>query len=93
MTKMINIGDVYARTGDWFIGTAKRHPEALLVLAAGCALLLRGRGGSSQDAPSQEAMPVKEAMREQALIGLARFRGRRRRHPRLHLTSRIASLT
>jgi hypothetical protein len=28
--------------GDWLISTAKRNPEALLVLAAGCALLLRG---------------------------------------------------
>jgi hypothetical protein len=41
-------GDVYGRAGDWLIGTAKRHPEALLVLAAGCALLMRGGGGSSQ---------------------------------------------
>jgi hypothetical protein len=48
MTNMVNSGDVYGRAGDWLIGTAKRHPEALLVLAAGCALLMRGRGGSSQ---------------------------------------------
>jgi hypothetical protein len=41
-------GDVYGRAGDWLIGTAKRRPEALLVLAAGCALLMRGGGGSSQ---------------------------------------------
>jgi hypothetical protein len=43
-------GDVYGRAGNWLIGTAKRHPEALLVLAAGCALLMRGGGGSSQGA-------------------------------------------
>src|ERR1700737_1148236 len=48
MTNMVNSGDVYGRAGDWLIGTAKRHPEALLVLAAGCALLMRGGGGSSQ---------------------------------------------
>ena len=48
MTKMGNSGDVYGRAGDWLIGTAKRHPEALLVLAAGCALLMRSGGGSSQ---------------------------------------------
>ena len=48
MTNMVNSGDVYGRAGDWVIGTAKRHPEALLVLAAGCALLMRGRGGASQ---------------------------------------------
>ena len=55
MTNMVNHGDVYGRAGDWFIGTAKRHPEALLVLAAGCALLMRGGGGSSQDAPTQRS--------------------------------------
>jgi hypothetical protein len=32
---------------EWLVGTAKRNPEALLVLAAGCALLLRGVGRSS----------------------------------------------
>src|SRR6267378_6694534 len=48
MTNMVNSGDVYGGAGDWLIDTAKRHPEALLVLAAGCALLMRGRGGSSQ---------------------------------------------
>jgi hypothetical protein len=31
MTNMVNSGDVYGRAGDWLIGTAKRHPEALLV--------------------------------------------------------------
>ena len=38
----------YAPAADWLLGTAKRNPEALLVLAAGCALLLRGGrvGGS-----------------------------------------------
>src|SRR6476660_296407 len=39
----------YAPAADWLLGTAKRNPEALLVLAAGCALLLRGgRGGGSR---------------------------------------------
>jgi len=33
--------------GDWLISAAKRHPEAFLVMAAGCALLLRGRGAKS----------------------------------------------
>jgi hypothetical protein len=47
-------GDVYGRAGNWLIGTAKRHPEALLVLAAGCALLMRGGGGSSQAASNSE---------------------------------------
>ena len=33
--------------GEWLISTAKRNPEALLVLAAGCALLIRGGRSSS----------------------------------------------
>jgi hypothetical protein len=49
MTNIVNSGDVYGRAGDWLIGTAKRHPEALLVLAAGCALLMRSGGGSPQN--------------------------------------------
>jgi len=53
MTNMVNSSDVYGRAGDWLIGTAKRHPEALLVLAAGCALLVRDGGGSSQGASTQ----------------------------------------
>jgi hypothetical protein len=39
--------DRYGRAGDWLIGTAKRNPEALLVLAAGCALLLRSGKNAS----------------------------------------------
>ena len=31
----------YGPTGDWLVGAARRNPEALLVIAAGCALLLR----------------------------------------------------
>jgi hypothetical protein len=41
--------DIYGQAADWLVGTAKRNPEALLVLAAGCALLLRGRGRSSPE--------------------------------------------
>jgi hypothetical protein len=48
MTNMANTGDVYGRAGDWLISTAKRHPEALLVLAAGGALLMRSGGGYFQ---------------------------------------------
>ena len=54
MTNMVNSGDVYGRAGDWLIGTAKRHPEALLVLAAGCALLMRGGERSSQGASNSD---------------------------------------
>jgi len=34
--------------GEWLISTSKRNPEALLVLAAGCALLFRGGGSSGR---------------------------------------------
>jgi hypothetical protein len=45
--------DAYTQASHWLIGTAKRNPEALLVLAAGCALLMRGgAGASSQPAPA-----------------------------------------
>jgi hypothetical protein len=43
--------------GEWLISTAKRNPEALLVLAAGCALLMRG-GSSSDRAAGQTASGV-----------------------------------
>lgn len=33
--------DMYPRTGNWLADTARRKPEALLLMAAGCALLLR----------------------------------------------------
>src|ERR1700680_3832725 len=55
MTNMVNSGDVYGRAGNWLIGTAKRHPEALLVLAAGCALLMRSGGGPSPGAAVQSS--------------------------------------
>ncbi len=34
--------DAYGQPVDWLIGTAKRNPEAFLVLAAGACLLMRG---------------------------------------------------
>lgn len=35
-----------AGTGDWLMGAVRRNPEGLLLLAAGCALLMRSVGGS-----------------------------------------------
>jgi hypothetical protein len=34
--------DLSAPVGDWIMNTVRRNPEGLLVLAAGCALLMRG---------------------------------------------------
>jgi hypothetical protein len=42
--------DSYSQAGDWLMGTARRNPEALLLLAAGCALLMRG----GRSAPRRE---------------------------------------
>jgi hypothetical protein len=53
MNRTPDIG-AYAHASHWLVGTARRNPEALLVLAAGCALLMRG-GGSS---PSQASAPA-----------------------------------
>jgi hypothetical protein len=35
-------------SGDWLLSAVTNHPEGLLLLAAGCALLLRSSGGSAQ---------------------------------------------
>jgi ElaB/YqjD/DUF883 family membrane-anchored ribosome-binding protein len=44
--------DMYARTGNWLVGAIRRKPEALLLLAAGCALMMRtARGSSSSSSP------------------------------------------
>lgn len=40
-------------TGDWIMGAVKSNPEGLLLLAAGCALLLR-RGASGRSAQAHE---------------------------------------
>jgi len=47
--------DTYGQAGDWLIGAAKRNPEALLVLAAGAALFLRGRNGQASPSRSHGA--------------------------------------
>jgi hypothetical protein len=42
--------DVYSQASDWLVGTARRNPEGLLLLAAGFALMMRSRGSSSSRA-------------------------------------------
>jgi hypothetical protein len=36
-----------SQTGEWILGAARRNPEALLLLAAGCVLLMRSGGSSA----------------------------------------------
>jgi hypothetical protein len=47
---------MYARTSDWLMDAARRKPEALLLLAAGCALLMRTSRRPGDSAPSRVAM-------------------------------------
>jgi gas vesicle protein len=44
--------DTYSQAGTWLMGTARRNPEALLLLAAGCVLLMRSAGSSASKAGS-----------------------------------------
>jgi hypothetical protein len=38
--------DTYSQPGDWLLGAVRRNPEALLLMAAGCCLMMRGRSSS-----------------------------------------------
>jgi hypothetical protein len=38
----------YGHTGEWLMSAVKRNPEGLLLLAAGCALIMRTRSTSGQ---------------------------------------------
>jgi hypothetical protein len=58
----MNYQQISNQTGDWLLDTVQRKPEALLLIAAGCALLMRSGGslagiwlttGSSSPARSQ----------------------------------------
>ena len=40
----MNYQQMSNQTGDWFLDTIRRKPEALLLIAAGCALLMRSGG-------------------------------------------------
>jgi gas vesicle protein len=52
--------DSYAQASDWVMGTARRNPEALLLLAAGCALLMRSGRGSSRRAATPARYPDRD---------------------------------
>ena len=41
----MNGNDFYSQTADWVVNTARRKPEALLLVAAGVALMMRSGGG------------------------------------------------
>jgi ElaB/YqjD/DUF883 family membrane-anchored ribosome-binding protein len=51
----MNGTDFYSQAADWVVNTARRKPEALLLLAAGCALIMRGgTGGASWSSRSSD---------------------------------------
>jgi hypothetical protein len=53
--------DTYSQAGDGLAGAARRNPEALLLLAAGACLLMRGPGthhlGAVPDAATTDPAP------------------------------------
>ncbi|HLH92160.1 MAG TPA: hypothetical protein VKX28_27345 [Xanthobacteraceae bacterium] len=58
----MNARDSYEQGADWLVGTVRRNPEALLVLAAGCALLMRSKGAASNnEGPRHEGHPYRPA--------------------------------
>jgi hypothetical protein len=40
--------DTYSQAGDWLLGTVRRNPEALLLMAAGCCLMMRSGSSPSR---------------------------------------------
>ena len=65
----MNYQQIYDQTGDWLWDTVQRKPEALLLIAAGCALLMRSGGSltgiwsareSNSPAPSQNRAVMAE---------------------------------
>ena len=56
----------YGQAGDWLIGAAKRNPEALLVLAAGAALFLRGRNAEARPSPTRSYAPSRSYYDDEA---------------------------
>jgi hypothetical protein len=53
----------YSQAGDWVLDTARRNPEALLLVAAGCCLLMRGGSSWSKAGRTRNVQyqPGKEA--------------------------------
>jgi ElaB/YqjD/DUF883 family membrane-anchored ribosome-binding protein len=49
--------DIYTQTADWLVSAARRKPEALLLFAAGCALMMRGAGKGSSSRRSATDHP------------------------------------
>lgn len=51
--------DTYSQAGDWLLGAVRRNPEALLLMAAGCCLMMRS-GRSSSRASAEVAQHMRD---------------------------------
>ncbi|MBV8753476.1 MAG: hypothetical protein JO328_11525 [Hyphomicrobiales bacterium] len=86
----MNGNDIYSQAADWVVNTARRKPEALLLLAAGCALMMRSGGSvigswtsrsdDSYGRPSWQDETADEAHRQssRAAEGAGRYAGEMR---------------
>ena len=68
--------DTYSQAGDWLAGAARRNPEALLLLAAGACLLMRGRGASSSRASSRSPYGEVAQSQQSGSAGMSSSAGR-----------------
>ena len=46
--------EFYSQAAEWVVNTARRRPEALLLMAAGVALMMRGNGTARASSPSSD---------------------------------------
>jgi hypothetical protein len=51
--------DTYSQAGDWLLGTVRRNPEALLLMAAGCCLMMRSGSASRTNLARQHPLAAK----------------------------------
>jgi hypothetical protein len=65
--------DVYSQTGSWLLGTVRRNPEALLLMAAGCCLMMRS-GSASTRARARGSQAMREEWDHQTSGAAPRFR-------------------
>jgi hypothetical protein len=68
--------DTYSQAGDWLAGAARRNPEALLLLAAGACLLMRGRGASSSRVSSRSPYGEVAQSQQSGSAGMSSSAGR-----------------
>jgi len=65
--------DVYSQTGSWLLGTVRRNPEALLLMAAGCCLMMRS-GSASTRSGGRLSQPMREEWDHQTGRAASQFR-------------------